>query len=203
MAGHGSPLVEFDRVTLSRGGKVIVEEFSMQVRRGEIVVLLGPSGRGKTTVLHAAAGLLDPADGSVVRSVERQGVLFQEPRLLPWLTVRRNVLLAAPGPALWSRSPSPGVEAALAAVGLEGTTSLTPRRLSGGMQRRVALARALFGGPDIVFADEPFAHLDEESAALVAAALTGAADDGAAVLMTSHDVGSRFPLMGNYRTLIL
>jgi ABC-type nitrate/sulfonate/bicarbonate transport system ATPase subunit len=203
MSGHDSPLVEFDRVDLSRGGRVIVEDFSMRIEAGEVVALVGPSGRGKTTVLHAAAGLVAPSAGTVTRRVERQGVLFQEPRLLPWMSVQRNVLLGAPGRGVWSRSSNPDVERLLASVGLEGTAASPPFRLSGGMQRRVALARALFGEPVIVFADEPFAHLDPGSARLVAEALSRTADSGVAVLLTAHDTGDPFPLMGNYRTLIL
>ncbi|NLU84823.1 ATP-binding cassette domain-containing protein [Rhodococcus sp. HNM0569] len=200
---HESPLLEFDGVTLTRGDKVIAEDVSFRLHPGEILVVSGPSGLGKTTLLHTAAGLLTPAIGTVRRRIARQGMVFQEPRLLPWLSVHRNVRLGAPGRGVWSRTPSAAVEHALDKVGLAGTATMPPYRLSGGMQRRAALARALYGNPSMVFADEPFAHLDSAAAQLAAGALARAARAGAGVMTTAHEVGDGFPLMGNYRTLFL
>lgn len=203
MTVHGVPLIEFDRVGLSRGGRVIVEDLSLRLDAGEILVILGESGLGKTTVLHAAAGLLEPSAGTVTRRVERQGMLFQEARLLPWMTVGRNVRLGARGRSVWSSGSHPEVDRALDAVGLGDVADLPPFRLSGGMQRRAALARALFAHPSVVFADEPFAHLDSASAKTVGAALGRAAAEGAGVLMTAHEITDVFTTMGIYRTLFL
>ncbi|MFD6855741.1 ATP-binding cassette domain-containing protein [Rhodococcus sp. NPDC060090] len=196
-------MIEFDRVGLSRGGRVIVEDLSLRLDAGEILVILGESGLGKTTVLHAAAGLLEPSAGTVTRRVERQGMLFQEARLLPWMTVGRNVRLGARGRSVWSSGSHPEVDRALDAVGLGDVADLPPFRLSGGMQRRAALARALFARPSVVFADEPFAHLDSASAKTVGVALGRAAAEGAGVLMTAHEITDVFTTMGIYRTLFL
>ncbi|MEE2060873.1 ATP-binding cassette domain-containing protein [Rhodococcus artemisiae] len=203
MTVHGDPLIEFDKVGLSREGRVIVDDVSLRLDAGEILVILGESGLGKTTVLHAAAGLLEPSSGTVTRRCERQGMLFQEARLLPWMSVGRNVRLAAPGRSAWSPGPHPEVDRALDEVGLRDVADLPPFRLSGGMQRRAALARALFARPSVVFADEPFAHLDSASAKTVGVALGRAAAEGTGVLMTAHEITDVFTTMGIYRTLFL
>ena len=203
MTVHGDPLIEFDRVGLSRGDKVIVDDVSLRLDAGEILVILGESGLGKTTVLHAAAGLLEPSTGTVTRRIERQSILFQEARLLPWMSVGGNVLLGAPGRDVWRSGPRPDVDRALDEVGLRDVAHLPPFRLSGGMQRRAALARALFACPSVVFADEPFAHLDSASAKTVGVALGRAAAEGAGVLMTAHEITDIFTTMGIYRTLFL
>ena len=190
-------------MTIVRGGRKIVERLTFRVAAGEILALLGPSGRGKTSVLHAGAGLLRPASGTVERRTEAQSVLFQEARLLPWMSVGRNVRLGARDRSVYSLRPCPRVDEVLAEVGLAGHAGSAPFRLSGGMQRRAALARVLYSEPQVVFADEPFAHLDAQSAGLVASALRRLADSGAAVLITAHEETAVFPLMGNYRTLFL
>lgn len=203
MTVHGDPLIEFDRVGLSRGSRVIVDDVSLRLHSGEILVVLGESGLGKTTVLHAAAGLLEPSTGTVTRRAERQGILFQEARLLPWMSVGRNVRLCAPGRSVWSSGLYPEVDRALEQVGLTEVAALSPFRLSGGMQRRAALARALYARPSVVFADEPFAHLDSASAKTVGVALGRAAAEGAGILMTAHEITDVFTTMGIYRTLFL
>ncbi|MCK0090228.1 ATP-binding cassette domain-containing protein [Rhodococcus sp. F64268] len=196
-------MIEFDRVGLSRGSRVIVDDVSLRLHSGEILVVLGESGLGKTTVLHAAAGLLEPSTGTVTRRAERQGILFQEARLLPWMSVGRNVRLGAPGRSVWSSGSYPEVDRALEQVGLTDVAALPPFRLSGGMQRRAALARALYARPSVVFADEPFAHLDSASAKTVGVALGRAAAEGAGILMTAHEITDVFTTMGIYRTLFL
>ncbi|NLU61436.1 ATP-binding cassette domain-containing protein [Rhodococcus sp. HNM0563] len=196
-------MIEFDRVGLSRGSRVIVDDVSLRLHSGEILVVLGKSGLGKTTVLHAAAGLLEPSTGTVTRRAERQGILFQEARLLPWMSVGRNVRLGAPGRSVWSSGPYPEVDRALDEVGLTDVAHLSTFRLSGGMQRRAALARALYARPSVVFADEPFAHLDSASAKTVGVALGRAAAEGAGILMTAHEITDVFTTMGIYRTLFL
>lgn len=203
MTIHEDPLIEFDGVALSRGAEMILDDVSFRLRAGEILVLSGRSGLGKTTLLHAAAGLLQPSSGVIDRRVERQGILFQEARLLPWMSVGRNILLGAPDRRVWSRGVHSDVERALEEVGLPGVAGVPPFRLSGGMQRRAALARALFGSPSVVFADEPFAHLDSVSAKTVGVALGRAVEKGAAVMVTTHEVTDVFTTMGNYRTLFL
>jgi ABC-type nitrate/sulfonate/bicarbonate transport system ATPase subunit len=132
----------------------ILQPVSISLEDGKVTALLGPSGVGKTTLLRLVAGL-DTDDSGKRQSEHRIGFVFQEPRLMPWLTVRENIELVAPQDA-W-----------LAWLGLAGTENLYPRQLSLGMARRVALARALAFKPDLLVLDEPFASLDAETAAQV------------------------------------
>ena len=138
---------------------------SLEVAAGEIVAVIGGSGCGKSTLLRAVSGL-DPASDGVVAldgepitaPHERIGIIFQEPRLLPWLKVADNVgfgLGDRPKPERSQR-----VTAALARVGLAEKAAAWPRELSGGQAQRVAIARALVPRPEVLLLDEPFSALD-------------------------------------------
>ncbi len=149
-------MVIFDAVSFAYGDKPIFTAFSKEFPLGKTHALIGPSGCGKTTLLRLIAGLGAPQSGKVVvPQAAKVTTMFQENRLLPWLTVRQNVALVLPTPneAL--------VDWCLAAVELDESVKKYPAELSGGMQRRVALARALAYGGDILLLDEPFNGLDE------------------------------------------
>ncbi|SMF60017.1 NitT/TauT family transport system ATP-binding protein [Tistlia consotensis] len=145
---------------------VALRDLALTVRHGELVCLLGPSGCGKSTLLNIVAGLDERFEGSLSlpRSADDRppaiGYVFQEPRLLPWRTVRRNVELAM-DPA---RHGAGLVEELLAAAGLAGFAEAYPQRLSLGMTRRVALVRAFAVEPDLLLMDEPFVSLDAPTA---------------------------------------
>lgn len=139
------------------GDRVILRDLSLTVAAGEFVAVTGPSGCGKSTLLTILAGL-DTAFRGQVRTSGRLGILFQEPRLLPWYNVARNISLAAPS------LPAAAIGAALAAVGLPEAGTLLPRQLSLGMARRAALARALAVEPELLLLDEPFVSLDGDCA---------------------------------------
>ncbi len=140
---------------------------SLDVAPGEVVALIGPNGSGKSTLLRVIAGLLAPDRGGVAvddRPVTRPdptvGLVFQEPRLLPWRSVAGNVRypLELAG---WSHARREArLEELLALVGLEGAAGVRPSQLSGGMRQRVALARALALQPRVLLLDEPFSALD-------------------------------------------
>ena len=129
----------------------------LAIAEGEFVSLVGPSGAGKTTLLRILAGLDTDYAGEIAWQDARRprlGIVFQEPRLVPWLSVLDNLLLVAdPGEVERAR-------ALLAAVELDGTEAALPGQLSGGMQRRAALARALLVRPDFLMLDEPLISLD-------------------------------------------
>jgi sulfonate transport system ATP-binding protein len=142
-----------------------LERFSAEIRQGEIVAIIGGSGCGKSTLLRAIAGLDRASTGSVVLDDiaitaphEKIGIIFQEPRLLPWLSVADNI-----GFGLGDRPRSERdarVAAALAKVGLADKAKAWPRELSGGQAQRVAIARALVPRPEVLLLDEPFSALD-------------------------------------------
>ncbi|MBE9182808.1 ABC transporter ATP-binding protein [Oculatella sp. LEGE 06141] len=146
-------------------GFVALEDVNLQVNPGEIVSLVGTSGCGKSTLLRIIAGLDKATTGSV--SIHHEvinaphpdvGIIFQEPRLMPWLTVQDNVRF---GLEHLSRTDSDAITAAtLAKVGLSDFAHMLPRQLSGGMAQRVAIARALVTKPSILLLDEPFSALD-------------------------------------------
>jgi sulfonate transport system ATP-binding protein len=156
---HSAPAIEPPAVVVNNlrrayGNRVIIRNLNLRIERGEFVALLGESGCGKTTLLRALAGL-DPIEGGRINAPRRPAVVFQEPRLLPWDTLWRNVSLGLAAPDPYARAAS-----ALAEVGLGDRLDDWPRNLSGGQAQRVALARALVQEPELLLLDEPFAALD-------------------------------------------
>lgn len=144
---------------------VVLEDLSLDARHGEFVCVTGPSGCGKTTLLNLLAGLDADFEGRIRRpkvAGRREpviGYVFQTPRLLPWRTVEQNLRLVLPG-----RGEAAIVDELLSATRLENVRHVHPQRLSLGMQRRVALARAFAVEPDLLLMDEPFVSLDEPTA---------------------------------------
>lgn len=142
-----------------------LDRFSAEIRQGEIVAIIGGSGCGKSTLLRAVAGLDRATSGEVVLDDvaisaphEKIGIIFQEPRLLPWLSVADNIGFGLPeAPAKLRREK---VARALARVGLADKAGAWPRELSGGQAQRVAIARALVPRPEVLLLDEPFSALD-------------------------------------------
>jgi sulfonate transport system ATP-binding protein len=142
------------RLRKSFGSHLVFDALDLDVARGERVAILGVSGCGKSTLLRCIAGLERPDDGTIVTAGEI-GIVFQEPRLFPWLDVRRNVAFAARNDAERAR-----VDNVLALVGMLHVGDRLPKALSGGMAQRVALARSLVRDPALLLLDEPFAALD-------------------------------------------
>jgi ABC-type nitrate/sulfonate/bicarbonate transport system ATPase subunit len=163
-------------------GRAVLDEVEFEVEPREVVALFGASGTGKSTTLRIALGLDRDFTGQVHRGPGRVGVMFQEPRLLPWLTLAENIRLVAT-----EGVPAPDIGALLASVGLADAAGLLPRALSLGMARRAALARALAVAPALLVLDEPFASLDPALAATLAARVAAEArEGGAAVLIATH-----------------
>ncbi|HYG73011.1 MAG TPA: ABC transporter ATP-binding protein [Actinomycetota bacterium] len=155
----------------SSGGRVTaIEDVSFEVRSGEFVCLIGPSGCGKSTILNLLAGLDAPDAGEILvdgRPVRPPGpdrsLLFQEPALFPWLSVRNNVGYPLRLRGLDRSEIAATTQRWLAKAGLTDFADAQPHELSAGMRQRVALARALVCQPDVLLADEPFGSLDAQS----------------------------------------
>ena len=151
-------MLKITNLGFSFGKKVVLEDFSMTLKKGEIVALMAPSGYGKTTLLGLVSGLLKPQKGEIENSFEKVTYVFQEPRLFPWLTVTENLLAVINEKDETSKQ---AVAECLTLVGLSDAANKYPSELSGGMKSRAALARALVYGGDLFLFDEPFAALDE------------------------------------------
>jgi len=190
------------------GGERIrpVNGVDLTVRAGELVMILGRSGAGKTALLSLIGALDVPDSGSITvadvhvetlagRDRDRflqvsVGWVFQTAGLVPMLTAQENVELSLRVAGVDRDSIASRASEALAMVGLEGRFAHTAAELSGGEQHRVALARAVAKRPTIVIADEPTAQLDSETAAGIISLLSTVAQSGTAVLMATHDLGA-------------
>jgi NitT/TauT family transport system ATP-binding protein len=151
----------------------VIDSVSFSVEAGEFVCLLGPNGCGKTTLLRIVGGLEPPTRGTVTlggepvvgsgRHTRKVGVVFQEDRLLPWMTLRENVELVQKPLGIDGAARRAAAARYLALVGLTGFEDYHPARVSGGMRQRAAIARALAVEPDLLLMDEPFGALDAQN----------------------------------------
>ncbi len=151
----------------SFNGLKALENLSLEVKEGEFITLVGPTGCGKTTFLNLIAGLEKPSEGSIKidgKIVEKpgfnRGMIFQEGALLPWRTVAENVALGLEIKGQDGDAISKTVQRHIEMVGLKGFEDSYPYELSGGMMQRTALARVLAFDPEILLMDEPFASVD-------------------------------------------
>jgi putative ABC transport system ATP-binding protein len=192
--------------TFGQGAREVraLSDVSLEVRRGELTLLMGPSGSGKTTLLSILGCILSASSGEVwvaghptaklnpegLAALRRRylGFIFQSYNLFPTLTAAENVLLALKVRGIEGREADRLTAAALAEVGMSSKANAHPGTLSGGQQQRLAIARALAGDPAILLADEPTAALDTENGAAVMDLLAGIAKKGdRAVLAVTHD----------------
>ena len=180
---EGRRMLELKNVCLSYGKLEVLKNISLRLARGERIALMGPSGCGKTSLLRVSAGLQKPYSGSVINSAERTAMVFQEPRLLPWLSAEDNVKLTIPTGAKTSSPPVNWLEK----LGIAEAAKKRPDELSGGMQQRVALARALAYEADLLLLDEPFKALDAGPKENVIKTISGSTD--AAIILVTHDAG--------------
>ena len=177
------------------GEKEVLRGLDLELAPSGITCLLGSSGCGKSTLLRITAGLEKADSGLVHARPEDCSMVFQDPRLLPWLTVGENLRLALPG-TVRSREAAEAIDAALAMVELPAELSRAmPRELSGGMAQRVGVARALLRKPRIMLMDEPFAALDAMTRAHLQDMLRTLMQD-AHCLFVTHDISEAFRVAG-------
>ncbi len=172
-------MIRFEKVSFSYGDKEVLRELTLELPGEGITALCGPSGCGKTTLLRLMAGLEIPAGGTITGvNVRNTAFLFQENRLLPWRTVRQHIQDVLP------RSKRGSAGEYLALTELTGEENCYPRALSGGMCRRLALARCLALGGELLLLDEPFAGIDPERAGRILGRIR---EQGIPVILVSHE----------------
>lgn len=185
-------LLQIDVHEKSYGPRRVLHNLQLQLQPGEIVSLIGASGCGKSSLLSIVAGLDSDYrgklqfDGKILDGVHADiGLIFQEPRLFPWLTVAQNIAFGL-GPG---GEHDPRVAQLLDEVGLPGLAQFLPRQLSGGQAQRAAIARGLFGQPRILLLDEPFSAVDAFTRMKLQDLLSGVATrHGLTVLLVTHDI---------------
>ncbi|HMI86205.1 MAG TPA: ABC transporter ATP-binding protein [Polyangiaceae bacterium] len=191
------------RVSDGRSRREVLKDISLDLHRGEMLLVRGPSGSGKTTLLAILGGMLLPTSGEVCLGGEaisrlrdhqraevrraKVGFVFQDFGLIEGMTVLDNVLLPLVPPGNGKNAVTARAMALLDALGIGALAPANVTRLSGGERQRVALARARIAGPEVLLLDEPTAHLDTARAEDLMADLARLCDEGAAVLVASHD----------------
>lgn len=187
--------LEVRDLTLAYGDLVVLRGVSFDVRRGDVFAVMGGSGSGKSTLLRALIGLLPPVEGEIrARAEDRSGVLFQFGALWSNLTLAENVALPLEElTALSRRDIQALVELKLALVGLRGFEAFYPGELSGGMQKRAGLARAIALDPEVLYLDEPSSGLDPVGAHRIDELILSLRDSlGATIVVVTHDLASIF-----------
>lgn len=176
---------------------LVLKDIEFNVKPGEFVAIIGPSGSGKTTLLNMLSGLEDSTAQKMLLNSKpfngckeyQLGYVFQQPRLMPWLTVNENLQLVLP------TIQEEKIETLLMQVGLAGKGDYYPKQLSGGMQRRVAIARAFAVNPELILLDEPFNSLDAPTAAKLRLLLVNLCKScDSTVVFVTHDLSEAINL---------
>jgi tungstate transport system ATP-binding protein len=194
-------LVSFENVTVSAGPVTILDSITLTLITGPPTVIVGPNGSGKTTLLRASMGLVSPSQGRITWGGRadvppiRRAIVFQRPVMLRRTASGniRYVLRAAGTP--WAEQKH-RVDEVLGLVGLEHIADRPARRLSGGEQQRLALARALARGPAVLFLDEPTASLDPAATKAIEDVIRTVSERGIKVVMSTHDIAGARRLAG-------
>ena len=185
-------VIEFRSVTKRLGGAAVLDGMSFEVRKGEILSVLGPSGTGKSVTLKHVVGLMKPDSGEVATSTDRIGYLFQSGALLAWMTAYENVALPLVETTKLSEEEIDAkVMDALRAVGLEEAADKYPSEMSGGMQKRAGLARAIVCDAEVILYDEPTSGLDPVTSASIMKLICDLRDRrGVTSVVVTHDLAA-------------
>jgi phospholipid/cholesterol/gamma-HCH transport system ATP-binding protein len=185
-------VIEFRNVAKRFGDAVVLDGLSFCVRKGEILSIVGPSGTGKSVTLKHAVGLVEPDSGAVETSTDRIGYLFQSGALLAWMTAYENVALPlVETTKLSEKEIDDKVMDALRAVGLEDAADKYPSEMSGGMQKRAGLARAIVCDAEVILYDEPTSGLDPVTSASIMKLICDLRDRrGVTSVVVTHDLAA-------------
>ena len=201
LAPYSNLPVRFENVSVIAGGVTILDSVSLSFEAGAPTVLIGPNGSGKTTLLRTAMGLMRPTSGRVtwagsdVMPPFRRAIVFQRPMMLR-RSVAANLKYALASADVPKHEHNDRVSELLALVGLEQLAERPARRLSGGEQQRIALARALARDPELLFLDEPTASLDPAATKAMEDVIQAVVARGITVVMSTHDLGEAKRLAG-------
>jgi tungstate transport system ATP-binding protein len=194
--------IEFSEVDIDTGGVKILRQISLAIGAGPPTVLIGPNGSGKTTLLRVAMGLIAPSSGRVIWSGHpqspplRRAIVFQRPVMLRRSAVGNLHYALASAGMPW-RTRQRRANELLSLVDLEGLGDRPARRLSGGEQQRLALARALAREPQVLFLDEPTASLDPAATKAIEELVRSVSESGVKIVMATHDLGEARRLGGD------
>jgi NitT/TauT family transport system ATP-binding protein len=190
-------MLQIDKVGHSYAGHTALQDVNLEVAEGELLSIVGPSGCGKSTLLRCVAGLIRPGEGRVVLDgteitdvPDNLAVVFQDysRSLLPWLSVRDNVAMPLRRRGMPREARKTAAMEALATVGLSGSAHKYPWQLSGGMQQRVSIARALAYRPALLLMDEPFGSVDAQTREDLEDLVLQVRGDGMTILLVTHDI---------------
>ncbi len=194
--------ISFEDVSVTAGAVTILDRISLNLAAGSPTVLIGPNGSGKTTFLRTAMGLIAPARGRITWGGQentppvRRAIVFQRPAMLR-RSAAGNVRYALKAAKIPRAEHAARLAEVLALVGLEGFGERAARRMSGGEQQRLALARALARDPAVLFLDEPTASLDPAATKSIEDVVRAIASRGIKVVMSTHDLGEARRLAGD------
>jgi ABC-type sugar transport system ATPase subunit len=197
--------LELQNLTISYDSKPVIDDLSLIIQDGEIVSLLGPSGVGKTTILKAIAGLLQPSSGRIIIDGQRVDFLpaekrdavliFQKPLLFPFLDVGQNIGFGLKMARIKGWAAGKKIDKIIKITGLEGLKNRKIHQLSGGQQQRVALARGLVLEPSVLLLDEPLSNLDAELRQQMRELIRNVqAQTGTTMLFVTHDQSEAFAI---------
>jgi tungstate transport system ATP-binding protein len=193
--------IGFENVTVAAGTVTILDRITLTLASGPPTILVGPNGSGKSTLLRAAMGLMTPSQGRVTWggredvAPTRRAIVFQRPTMLR-RTASGNIRYALRASGVAGAEQQSRIDELLALVGLEALADRPARRLSGGEQQRLALARALARGPVVLFLDEPTASLDPAATKAIEDIVREVSQRGIKVVMATHDLGEARRLAG-------